>query len=124
MEQLAKELHKPIIKKFEKRRVEVNHIDETFGADLVDMGYWKEYNNKYRYILTVIDIFSKFAWAIPLKSKTGKEVTEAFETIFKHRVPENLWVDRGKEFYNSTLNTLLKKYNINIYSTFGDHKVR
>lgn len=122
MEQLAKELHKPIIKKFEKRRVEVNHIDETFGADLADMNYWKEYNKKYRYILTVIDIFSKFAWAIPLKSKTGKEVTEAFETIFKHRVPENLWVDRGKEFYNSTLNTLLKKHNINIYSTFGDHK--
>ena len=78
MEQLAKELHKPIIKKFEKRRVEVNHIDETFGADLADMNYWKEYNKKYRYILTVIDIFSKFAWAIPLKSKTGKEVTEAF----------------------------------------------
>jgi hypothetical protein len=121
-DQLAIELHKPIIKKFEKRRVEVNHIDETFGADLVDMGYWKDYNKKYRYILTVIDIFSKFAWAIPMITKTGAEVTEAFETIFKHRVPENLWVDRGSEFYNSTFKALLKKHNITLYSTYGDHK--
>ena len=67
-DQLAAELHKPIIKKFDKRKVEVMHIDETFGADLADMGYWKDYNKNYRYILTVIDIFSKFSCVIPMKT--------------------------------------------------------
>jgi hypothetical protein len=122
MEQLAIELHKPVIKKIEKRRVEVSNIDETFAADLVDMNYWKKYNNNNRYILTVIDIFSKFAWGIPLQTKTGVEITKAFKTIFKDRVPENLWVDQGSEFYNKDFKVLLNKHDINMYSTHGDHK--
>jgi len=119
-EQLAQELHKPVIKKFERRKVIVRPIDEIFGADLVDMNEWK--TKKYRYILTVIDIFSKYAWAFPLPNKTGATITEAFKEIFKDRIPEKLWVDQGSEFYNSTFKALLKKNDIEIYSTFGDHK--
>jgi len=122
MDQLADELHKPAIKKFQRRRVTVKRIDEIFGADLVDMNEWKNDNNKIRYILTVIDVFSKFAWAIPLKDKTGASIKEGLDTIFKDRIPEFLWVDQGSEFYNSTVKALLKKHNIEMYSTFGDHK--
>ena len=122
MDQLADELHKPAIKKFQRRRVTVKRIDEIFGADLVDMNEWKKDNNKIRYILTVIDVFSKFAWAIPLIDKSGASIKEGLDTIFKDRIPEFLWVDQGSEFYNSTVKALLKKHNIEMYSTFGDHK--
>jgi L-rhamnose mutarotase len=121
-EQLSHELHKPVTKKFQRRRVTVKRIDEIFGADLVDMNEWKSDNKNVRFILTVIDVFSKFAWAIPVKDKTGVSITNAFKEIFKDRIPEFLWVDEGKEFYNKDLKALLKKHNIEMYSTFGDHK--
>ena len=66
-------------------------------------------------MLTIIDIFSKYAWVIPLKNKTGNSITKAFESI--SRRPKNLWVDRGTEFYNSTFEKFLKDNNINMYST-------
>jgi transposase InsO family protein len=71
----------------------------------------------------VIDCFSRYAWAIPLKNKTAKSVTEAFETLFKDgRICKKLWVDQGSEFYNKTLKKLLDKHNIILYSSLGDHK--
>ena len=57
-------------------------------------------NNGIKYLLTVIDIFSKFVWIIPLKRKTGQEVTNAFSRILKERRPSKMWVDKGREFYN------------------------
>src|SRR5271167_666836 len=91
--QLSKELHSNIIKRFPRRRIMVPHLDHTFAADLVIMPLEREY----KYILTVIDIFSKFSWAIPLKSKTGIEITEAFQKIFKEsrRKPKKLFTDKG-----------------------------
>ena len=71
----------------------------------------------------VIDIFSKFGWIIPLKNKTGESVTTAFEKIFKEgRVPEFLWTDKGKEFYNKNLKKLLDKHDIKLYSTENEEK--
>ena len=67
------------------------------------MNEWKSDNKNVRFILTVINIFSKFAWAIPVKDKTGVSITNAFKTIFKDMIPEFLWVDEGKEFYNKDL---------------------
>lgn len=123
MEELGKELHRPIVKKFQRRRVIVKELDEIFAADLVDMNFCKDQNDDYRYILTVIDCFSRYTWAIPLKNKTGEIITEAFEKLFKKgRIPQKLWVDQGTEFYNFKLKALFNKHNIEMYSTFGDHK--
>ena len=69
--------------------------------------------------MTIIDIFSKFAWAVPVKSKKGEDVTAAMKSVLdKGRVPQNLHVDRGREFYNLHFENLMKQYNINLYSTF------
>ena len=70
-----------------KRKVIVSKIDDQWQGDLVDMQKNKSQNTNFNYILTVIDIFSKFAWAIPIKNKTGDSITRAFEIIFKDRIP-------------------------------------
>jgi len=88
--QLADELHKPIIKNFPKRKVYVNGIDKIWAADLVEMQTFSKSNRGVRYLLTVIDVFSKYGWMLLLKDKTGKSVTDAFKEIFKKskRKPE------------------------------------
>ena len=114
---LAKELHKPIKRKFKKRRVFVNGIDKTWAADLADMTALNEYNEGYRFLLLVIDIFSKYGWIIPLKNKQGITTANALETIFKERKPKKLWVDKGKEFYNNNVKGLVE-----LYSTENEEK--
>lgn len=80
-------------------------------------------NNGYKYIITVIDTFSKVANAIPIKDKTGKLVTEAFKSILHNKnKPINLQTDNGKEFYNKDFQNLMKEHNINHYSTYSDKK--
>ena len=63
----------------------------------------QSYNHGFRYILNVIDEFSKFVWSVPIKDKTGKTITNTFQSIVKtsKRKPKKLWVDNGSEFYNS-----------------------
>ena len=85
---LAEELHKPVRRKFKKRRVLVSGIDSIWAADMVDMQAISKFNRGIKYLLAVIDIFSKYRWMIPLKDKTGKSVTLALETIFKERKPD------------------------------------
>ena len=114
---LSEELHKPKRKNFPRRKIIVNHIDEIFAADLVEMQKFAKLNKGYRYLLTCIDIFSKFAWVIPLKDKKGITIKNALEKIFNKRKPKFLWTDRGKEFYNKQVETLLNENNIKIYST-------
>ena len=99
-------------------------VDEIWGADLVEMQEWSKQNNGYRYMLNIIDVFSKYAWSVPLKDKRGESVTIAFKSIVKssNRQPKFLWVDQGKEFYNRNMDEWLKQNNITRYSTFGEHK--
>lgn len=99
-------------------------MDDVWGADLVEMQEWSRENKGYRYMLNVIDVFSKYAWSVPLKDKKGETTTEAFKLIEKSsgRLPNHLWVDGGKEFYNKHMTVWLKKNGINMYSTFGEHK--
>ena len=78
-------LHKPIRKKFETRRVYVKGIDDQFQADLVEMREFSKENDGYNYLLTVIDCFSKYAWAIPIKNKTAEEIIKSFDCIFKEK---------------------------------------
>ena len=121
--QLADELHKPIKRKFKKRRVLSHGVDEIWAADLVDMLKFTKWNKGYKYLLMVIDVFSKYGWIITLKDKKGESIMNAFKTIFKEgRKPQYLWVDKGKEFYNKDLKDLLEKHNIQMYSTENEEK--
>ena len=79
----AEELHKPIRRKFKRCRVLVNGIDKIWAADLVDMQAFSKFNGGIKYLLAVINVFSKYGWLIPLKDKTGKSVASALKTIFK-----------------------------------------
>ena len=114
---LSEELHKPKRKNYPRRRIIVNHIDEIFAADLVEMQKFAKLNKGYRYLITCIDIFSKFACVIPLKDKKGITIKNALEKIFKERKPKFLWTDRGTEFYNKQVQDLLNENNIKLYST-------
>lgn len=120
-EQLVNELHHAARKNFQRRPFEMRGIDDTFQIDLVEMIPFANENRGYKYLLMVIDTFSKFAWIKKLKNKTGKEVTKAMEEIFKEnptRCPKNIQSDLGKEFYNSNFQQLMRRYHINHYSTF------
>ena len=114
---LSEELRKPKRKNFPRRKIIVNHIDEIFAADLVEMQKFAKLNKGYRYLLTCIDIFSKYSWVIPLKDKKGINVKNALQKIFKERSPKFLWTDRGTEFYNKQVQDLLNENNIKLYST-------
>ena len=100
----------------------VSGIDEIWSADLVDMQAFSKFNQNYKYLLTIIDIFSKFAWVVPLKDKTGASVMNAFDKVIKIRKPEKLWVDEGKEFYNNLFKQWLTKHNITMYHTHNEGK--
>ena len=81
------------------------------------MTAFSKFNQGFRYLLLVIDIFSKYGWIIPLKNKEGKIVALALKTIFKERKPEKMWVDKGKEFYNKDVKGLIE-----LYSTENEEK--
>ena len=114
---LSEELHKSKRKNYPRRKIIVNHIDEIFAADLVEMQKFAKLNKGYRYLLTCIDIFSKYSWVIPLKDKRGITIKNALEKIFKQTSPKFLWTDRGTEFYNKQVQDLLNENNIQLYST-------
>ena len=80
-QQLANELHKPIIRKFKKRKVYSSFKDNIWGVDLADMQLISKHNKGIRYLLCVIDLFSKYAWVLPLKDKKGATITNAFQKI-------------------------------------------
>ena len=115
-------LHKPIKHKFPTRRVLVNGIDDQWQADLVDMRNYKD--GGYNYILTVIDVFSKYAWAVPIKRKTGEEVSNAFKILFKQRKPRKLHTDKGLEFINKPTKQLLKENEIHWFATENETKAQ
>jgi len=85
---LAEELHRPVVRHFRKRKVIVRGIDKIWAADLVDMQAFAKDNDKIKYLLTIIDVFSKYGWIVPLKQKTGIAVANALERVFKERKPE------------------------------------
>ena len=82
-EQLAEELHKPFIKKLKKREVYSASKDNIWAADLADMQLISKFNKRFRFLLCVIDIYSKYAWVVPLKDKKGVSIVNAFQRILK-----------------------------------------
>ena len=123
-QQLAEELHKLIIRKFEKRKVYSTLKDNIWGADLADMQLLSKYNKGIRFLLCVIDIFSKYALVVPLKDKKGISIVKAFQSILKqsNRKPNKIWVDKGSEFYNAYFKKWLQDNDLVMYSTHNEGK--
>ena len=121
--QLANELHKPVIKKFKKRKVYSSFKDNIWGVDLADMQSLSKFNKGFKYLLCAIDLFSKYAWVIPLRDKKGTSIANAFQQIIlQGRKPNKISVDQGGEFYNKPFKDFLKINNIEMYSTFNKGK--
>lgn len=121
-ETIARELHAPSRKRFPTRPVTVKGIDDLYQADLVEMIPYSRFNKGYKYLLTIINCFSKVAYALPLKNKSGPEVASALEPILSSNPMKHFQTDQGLEFYNSHVGRIIKKYGVNHYSTFSDKK--
>ena len=119
---LANELHRPIRRRFPKRKVISYGIDNIWAADLVEMGKFSKWNKGIKYLLMVIDVFSKFGWIRPLKDKRGQTVPDAFRSIFAKRKPKKLWTDKGSEFFNGIMKDLLHKNGVTLYTTENEEK--
>lgn len=120
---IANELHKPARKIFPRRRTIVKGLGDLYQCDLMEFIPYARENKGNKYILIIIDCFSKYVWTHPLKNKTALEVTNAMQNILKSiSPPRNLQVDDGKEFWNKSFLDLCKKYKINLYSTFSPIK--
>ena len=94
MKQDAYTLHKPIHRRFKRNRVIVGGTDEQWQMDIADMQSMRNFSDGYRYLLVCIDVFSKYAWVVPLKNKTGLSLVDAFKTILSNgRKPEKIITD-------------------------------
>ena len=122
MEDLSQELNKSVINKFERKKVIVNHIDEIHSCDLVDVSNHSKMNKNYKYIFTNIDIFSKYAWSFPLKTKTIKEIEHCFQKIFKERKPSYIWSDQESASFSKEMLKFFEDNNVKIYYTFSNLK--
>ena len=99
-------------------------IDNIWCTDLADMQLISKFNKGFRFLLCVTDIYSKYAWAIPLKNKKGATITHAFQKILResNRKPNKIWVDKGGKFYNRSMKSWLEKNNIEMYSMHNEEK--
>ena len=110
---------KPPKKYYVTNKTDVYHIDDTWSLDILDLkDYGPENNRNYRYVLVIIDNFSKFGWTVPLKNKNAQTIKDSFENILisSKRQPNLIETDRGKEFYNNIFQDFLNKNNIKLYS--------
>ena len=98
--------------------------DNIWGADLADMQLLSRYNREYRFLLCVIDIYSKNAWVIPLKDKKGISIVNAFQKIIvdSKRRPNRIWIDKGSKFYDNSFKKWIKENDITMYSTNNEGK--
>ena len=111
-QQSAEELHKPIMRKFKKRKVQLPFLDNIWGVDLADMQLISKFNKGLRFLLCIIDIYSKYTWVI----KKGITITNAFQK------PNKIWVHKGSEFYNTSMKSCLEKNDTEMYSMHNEGK--
>ena len=107
---------------FPRLKIRVKGANRILSVDLADMQRIAQYNDGHRYILVAVDAFSRYAWTVPLRSKSGIEVATALEnTIFKDAAQHyaRLHTDQGKEFHNHNVRIMLERYNSMVYSTFN-----
>ena len=99
-------------------------MDNIWGADQADIQLIRKFNKGFRFLLCVVDIYSKYAWVIPLKDKNGITITDAFQKILDESncKPNTIWVDKGSEYYNRSVKSWLVKNDIEIYSAHNEGK--
>src|SRR5882724_4066391 len=116
--------HRDITRKFKRQSTIVSGIDSQWQADLVIMKSLSSYNDGFNNILTVIDVFSKYAWAIPITTKTPDNIINAFKHIFNtsKRKPVKLQTDKGTEFVNKQFQKFLKDNDIFFFTTESELK--
>ena len=121
---LVNELHKPIIKKFDKRKVYSQFKDNIWEVDLADMQSLSRKNKGIKYLLCAIDLYSEYAFVIPLKDKKGISIVNGFDQIIKQsgKKTNKIRVDQGGEFYNNVFKKWLSDNDIIMYSTYNEGK--
>jgi hypothetical protein len=124
LKERAKELHKPVKRNFPRRKIFVRGKDDTWAMDLVDMKNYAKDNENFKYMLTIVDLWTKYAWAVPVKDKTGPMIMNAFKRVVTDsgRKPKKIYVDKGGEFYNGYFDKYLHDNGIQRYSTFAEFK--
>lgn len=122
MEQEPYTLHRPLRKKFRRQKCMVSGIDDIWQADLVDVSKISRENKGIKFLLTIIDVFSKFAWVEPLQNKTSESIVKALKKIIKDRKPNKIQTDKGTEFLNKPVEKLLNDLNINLYTSNSELK--
>ena len=116
-EQDAYTLHKPARRHFKRRLVIVSGLRQQWQADLVDLSRLKKHNDLMTFLLTVIDVFSRVAWGVPMKNKSAASLVTALDSTFSKGWPKTLQTDQGQEFLNKSVQRLLKKHGIHHFST-------
>ena len=115
--QNAYTLHKPVRKRFPRNPYTVTNIDDVWEADVSDLNSLSKYNNNYKYLFCVIDVFSRYAWIVPLKDKRGNSITTALKSLFRDRKPITIQSDKGTEFVNATVQQYLKRQGVSFHTT-------
>jgi hypothetical protein len=116
----AQELHKRVVRKFKRRRVITFNVNSIWASVLMHTSDFT--NSKYKYLLNIIDLFSKYAYVMPLKSKSANDIIEGFSSVFARAKPEKLWTDQGTEFVNNKFKDFLKQNNIELYHVYNEEK--
>ena len=114
-----------LLENLKKRKVYSTFKDKIWGVDLANMQLLSKYNKGIRFLLCVIDIFSKYAWVVPLKDKKGISIVKAFQITLKQsnsKKPNKIWVDKGSEFYDAFFKKWLQDNDIVMYSTHNEGK--
>ena len=119
--ELVEELHKPVIRKFDREKVQSPFTDNIWGADLADMQIISKFNKGFRFLLCVTYIYSKYSWVIPLEHNKGITIINAFQKFLdeSNRRPNKIWVDKGSEFYNRSMKSWLEKNDTEMHSTYN-----
>ena len=109
------------------RKEKYTHLlqtDNIWGADLADMQLISKFDIGSIFLLCVIDIYSKYAWVIPLKDRKGITITNAFQKILdkSNCKPNKIWVNKGREFYNTSMKSFLQNNDVEMYSTHNEGK--
>ncbi|GBN58753.1 Putative uncharacterized transposon-derived protein F54H12.3 [Araneus ventricosus] len=114
--------HFPVCYKFQRQKTIAYGLNELWQSDLVDLQKLSRFNRRYRYILTIIDVLSRYLRAFPIKDKKASTIAKVFRKVFKEVRPKNIQTDKGSEYYNKTVRDLFKKHNIHHYSTKSEAK--
>jgi len=110
-------LHKQVRKRFPRNPYTVTNVDDFWEVDLADLSYLSKYNDKYKYLLNVIDVFLRYAWTVTLKEKTGHSIAAALTTLFQNKKSITIQLDKGTEFVNATVQQYLKRQVVDFDTT-------